>query len=735
MLKKNTKISLLRCSVIHSISGRIRIGCLAIKYLCDYEDKIKTQLQSIKGIKTITISIITKNILIHYNHKLITQEEIIEIVEDAISAYSLAAYKFEREEKDKLMVKERSLQEEPVSEIVKRIITTTGALAYSFIGPKRNTAAGSVLGRFTTAPAITSIFLSAPFIKSGLGSIKSSLRPNADALTATSILTSLLAGKDISALMIILLSDIAELLTSYTMAKTRNSIKDMLSLGEEYVWKQTEEGTVRKSKIEEIKKDDLIVVHTGEKICVDGKVISGEAVVDQAAVTGEFMPSIKRKGDQVFAGTVVKNGTITICTEKAGDDTAVARIIHLVEEASHRKASIQAYADNFSTYLIPFNFILAGITYLTTKSVTRALNMMIIDYSCGVRLSTATAFSAAINTAVRNGVLIKGGNYIEMLSDSDTIILDKTGTLTEGKPNVISIITADESITEKEVVETASAAEETSNHPMAVAVLSKIRQSGWDIPKHGETKVYIAKGVQTNIEENIIRVGSRVFMQENSIDTNIIDDKVNRIISKGESVIYVAKNEKLLGVLGIQDKMRENMKKAINNLRYQGMNDIVLLTGDLNEQAEIVANKMGVDRFEAELLPEDKAKNVLSLQSKGSKVIMVGDGINDAPALAYADVGIAIGGGMTDVAMEASDVTIQADDPMMLPAIVNMSKKTMKIVKQNFGMAIGINTLGLLLGAVGTLPVFWAAVLHNSSTILVVGNSLRLLFYDIERGR
>ncbi|WP_330665089.1 heavy metal translocating P-type ATPase [Tepidibacter sp.] len=731
--KKNKRKPLLKCEVIHSIDGRIRLGCRAFKYLFEQKEEIEKKIQNIKSIKSAKISVVTKNILIYYGGDSINQEEIIGIVEDTISLYSMIAYKGEREDKTKVSVKERSIQEEPVEDILKRIVSTTAVIGYSLFNRKNKVISKGILGKFTTIPAIASIGLSLPIIKSGISSLRNSYRPNADALTATSIITSILAGKDSSALTIILLSDIAELLTSYTMSKTRNSIKDMLSLNEEFVWLQLDDKTVKKVQISSIKKDDLVVVHTGEKICVDGEVISGEAVVDQAAVTGEFMPAIKRKEEKVFAGTVVKNGTITIKTEKAGDDTAVARIIHLVEEASHRKASIQAYADNFSAYLIPFNFILAGITYMVTKSSSRALNMMIIDYSCGVRLSTATAFSAAINTAVRNGILIKGGNYIERLAESDTLILDKTGTLTEGKPQVLSIIPANKDISEKEVIEIAAAAEETSNHPMAIAVLSKLRQSDWDIPVHGKNKVHIARGIETTIGEDKIYAGSKVFMLDNDVDISILEDEVKTLISNGEGIIYVARNNQLVGILGIQDKLRDNMKKAINKLRYQGIDDIALLTGDLKEQAEIVANKMAVDRYEAQLLPEDKAKQVLSIQSKGSKVIMVGDGINDAPALAYSDVGVAIGGGMTDVAMEASDVTIQSDNPMLLPGIVDMSNKTMNIVKQNFGMAIGINTIGLLLGAVGTLPVFWGAVLHNSSTILVIANSLRLLVYDVEK--
>ncbi len=507
----------------------------------------------------------------------------------------------------------------------------------------------------------------------------------------------------------------------------------MIDLNEEFVWKQDENGAVKRISVEDAKVGDKIVVHTGEKICVDGKIISGEAIVDESAVTGEYVPHIKKIGSEVYSGTLVKNGNIVINTERAGDDTVVSRIINLVEDAACNKAKVQDYADKFSNYLIPFNFFLAGATYLATKSATRALNMMVIDYSCGIKLSTATAFSATINNAVKNGILIKGGNYIEALAEADTLILDKTGTLTEGKPEVLDIVTAQD-ITSRELIEIVSAAEETSSHPMASAILSKAKSEGIKIPKHGEVITHIAKGVETNIDEDIIRVGNKTFLKENNIDITLEDEAFN-LKKKGQSIVYVAQNEKLLGVIGIQDKMRENMKKSLNNIRYQGVDEILLLTGDIEDQASIVASKVGVDGYEAELLPEDKAKTILKLQSKNSKVIMVGDGINDAPALAYADVGVSLGGGCTDAAIETSDVVIQTDDPMALPAVMNLSKKTMKVVKENFGLVIGINTLGLVFSAAGVLPVFWGAVLHNSSTIFVVSNSIRLLFSKIENKR
>jgi cation-transporting P-type ATPase C len=375
------------------------------------------------------------------------------------------------------------------------------------------------------------------------------------------------------------------------------------------------------------------------------------------------------------------------------------------------------------------------MVYAITRNFSRALNMLIIDYSCGVRLSTATALSATICTAARNGILVKGGNYLEILAEADTLIMDKTGTLTEGRPQVTSIIPTESKILPQTVVEFAAAAEETSTHPMAVAVLEKARRSGWTVPAHRDTRVHVARGVETHVNGDEIRVGSRRYMQECGVDLHSAEEAVSKLVRRGENVIYVARNGSLLGVLGIEDVLRENMKKALNRLRNSGIDDIVLLTGDVEQHAEIVAARMSMDRFKAEVLPEDKAETVLQLQSKGVRVVMVGDGVNDAPALAYADVGIAMGGTRTDIAMEAADITIAGDDPLMIPATINLASKTMRIVRENFAVSIGVNTLGLVLASIGVLPVFWSAVIHNACTVAVVGNSSRLLFHDIEKSR
>ena len=720
---------LLDCKILHEIRGRIRIKSKALKYLGIHKEEITKQLMQVHYIQSVEISSITGTILVYFDNFSLAGENLISLLQNTLNTYLVDIYKNEKKQISNKYVIERRLQEESPQEIIKNI----GAAVLLLLLPNPKTKLTGIR-RLFNYKTLSTVSLALPVLKNGIYSLIQNKRPNADTLSSTAIVSSIILGSERTALTIMILEKFAELLTVYTMKKTRGVIKDMLSVGENYVWKQSDDGnTAKKVPIEEISKGDFILVQTGEKISVDGTIEKGEAIIDQSAITGEYMPVTKKAGEEVFAGTLLKSGNITVKAEKVGDDRTASRIIKLVEDAAFNKADIQSYADTFSAQLIPLNFLLAGIVYVSTKNLQKALSMLVIDYSCGIRLSTATAFSASINTAAKNGILIKGSNYLEELSKSDTVIFDKTGTITEGKPKIQTLKTFGKNMKDNRMLALAAAAEETSSHPLASAILNEIKNRGLKIPKHKESVIKVARGIETFVNKDIIRVGSLKYMEENDISLEVASDIVKGMQNRGEIVIYVAKNNDLIGVIGVSDPPRENIKKAMNRLRNQGIDDIVLLTGDLRQQAETIASRMSMDRYESELLPEDKAKDILKFRSIGSKVIMIGDGINDAPALSYANVGIALGSSRTDIAMEAADVTITSDDPLLIPGVIGLAKNTVKIIKQNFAMAIGINSFALVLGATGLLPAIYSSILHNSITILVVGNSLRLLKYDVNK--
>ena len=573
------------------------------------------------------------------------------------------------------------------------------------------------------------LFVARKFIASGVRSLVIERQPNADTLTTTAVVASILGGKPESSLTLLALSNFAEMLTTYTAERARKHISTLLRLDQQYVWKIEEGNHEVRVAVQSLKTGDRIGVHLGEKICVDGRVLAGAAAVDQSSITGEYIPAEKSEGDYVYAGTVLQNGFLEIVVEKMGDDTAVARIVHMVEEAQARRAPVQNFADRMSNMLVPISFIAAGLVYGATKDWQRVLNMLFIDFSCGLKLSTATAISAAIGRAASRGVLVKGGNYVEALAGIDTIVLDKTGTITIGKPQVVTVKTAS-GVSERELLLLAASAEFHSAHPLACAVLEYVKNQGWLIPPHSSTETIVARGIVAEVPDfeeicgGRVLVGSRRFMEEYQIDCQLFGDESGA--ERGFNLVYVARGKALLGVLVVSDPIRPNMKKAINRLRRQGVDEVVMITGDTEPVANHVATVLDIDGYHAEVLPEDKATLVNKLRRR-SQVLMVGDGVNDAPALAFADVGVAMGGRRTDIAVESAAITINSEDPLVLSEVVTLGKQTMKIVQQNFTATIAVNTAAMLLGAIGRTNPMISALIHNAATIGVVLNSARIL--------
>lgn len=728
----SSQAPLLKCFVAHRIPGRVRLVCRAVRYLSAEQVDLENHFSQLRGVRAQRMSCAASSVVISYDPAATSEEELLESVESLIQIHSLSALRAAREERNRLRVTERDLHEETLPAMLARAGVAGALLVGSWLF--RRAAPATLLGRVLAPTGFGALALAVPIFRSGLGALVRTFLPNADTLSALAIASSVASGRAGSALTVLLLHDLAESLTAYTMGQTRNAIRDMLSVDGEEAWLSADGrlgSPLRRVPVSELRPGSFIVVHTGEKVVADGEVVAGRLLVDQSSITGEFGPVPREAGGKVFAGTVAVDGTAAVRVESVGEGTAVSRIIRMVEDAEGKKAEIQTYADRFSSALVPVNITLALAVFLGTRDVNRALNMLVIDYSCGIRLSTAAALSAAISTAARNGVLVKGGGALQALTEADTLILDKTGTLTEGKPRVTSIATVSSALSREEVLALAAAAEETSRHPMANAILSQLRRVGGAIPRHREIHTVVGRGVWTKVGRAVVRVGSKRFLNEAGIHTHPMREQASRLFANGESVIYVARGPEIVGLIGIRDPLRENMKKALNRLRLAGVDDILLLTGDQEQQADVVARRLGLDGFESELMPEDKAKAILRLQAAGNGVVMVGDGVNDAPGLAYADVGIALGQTRTDVAMEAADITIAGDNAMLLPATYGLARHTMDVIRQNFFVSVGVNTVGLLLGGLGLIPVIVGATLHNASTILVVGNSLRIFLYDM----
>ena len=574
------------------------------------------------------------------------------------------------------------------------------------------------------------LYIARNFIKNGVTGLVRDNRPNADTLTATAVIASVLAGKPESSLSLLALSNGAEMLTSYAAEKARGHISGLLN--QPYVW-LVDNGVERKVSVKEIKAGDIIAAHTGEKICIDGQVLSGTAAINQASITGESAPAMKKKGLPVYAGSVVEAGEVVIKVEKVGKDTSLAHVVHLVEEAQTRRAPVQNFADTMANLLVPISFLGAAIVYGATRDWQRVLNLLFIDFSCGLKLSTATAISAAIGAAAKQGILVKGGNYIEALADTDTVVLDKTGTITVGVPQVSAIVTAS-GVEEKEILLLAASAEHHSVHPLAVAIQKYVKDKSWTVPQHKSSKTIVARGMTAVVPDfegfrgGDVLVGSAKLMKERKV---VGMDQIT-IENLTMGYIYVARDGKLLGAIGIMDPIRPLMKKTLNQMRRYGVDEVVMLTGDSKTVASEVARDMDIDAYHAEVLPEDKANHVMKLKKRGT-VMMVGDGINDAPALAFAHVGVTLGGRQTDLAAESSAVTIRSEDPSRLIDALQLGRRTMNLIHQNFTATIMVNSAAMLLGALGVITPLWAAVIHNTATLAVVLNSARILAPEKKR--
>ena len=700
--------------IAHKCMGRLRLRCTLSDLSVQKKKQLAQSIMMVEGVRSVAINSITGSILVLHDANPL---DIIDRIIDTVHFFLPP-------------IEEKDAHGETTSEtIVKRLVLSGASLLIHNIFLKRVFPGFRILGTLMNLPGIVSLVLTMPLLNSAKEGWIKTKRPNADFLTITSIIASLFLGNSNSALTIVMLSDIASFMTTYTIERTRKSIKKLLSVEDDYAWLVKENGELERTLTNNVKIDDCVVVHTGEKVTVDGVVVSGTALVDQSSTTGEFLPVMCKEGTAVFAGSIVKSGVMTVRTLKVGDDTVVSRIVNMVENVTTHKAPIQHYADHFSNYLAPLNFIIAAAVYLITKNAQKALKMLVIDYSCGIKLSTATAFSAAIHAGIRQGILIKGGAYLEKLSQANTFIFDKTGTITEGVPQITQALVTDSTKDEDYLVAIACATEETSMHPLAGAVLAYGKQKNVTIPTHGEIQTIVSRGTQTKVGNQQVRVGNSSFMRENNVK---ITEEAMQFAKKGIA-LYVAVNKKLIGVLIAEDHPRANIRRTFNQLRNKGIDEIAIMTGDTTEQARFIAKRVGADSYEGDLLPKDKAEAVRTFQEQGHHVVMVGDGINDAPALAYADVGISLGSKSTDVAMETSDIIIGRNDPMLIAKIRTISEKTMSIVKQNFSLVIVINTLGLICGATSNISVFLSAMLHNTSTIIVVANSFRLLF-DREEG-
>jgi cation-transporting P-type ATPase C len=585
-------------------------------------------------------------------------------------------------------------------------------------------------GGGSVAATTVTIFTGYPFFRGAARSLLGRQAGGTDALVTAATVASLLLRENVVALTVLWLLNVGEFLAELTLRRTRRAIRDLIALAEDRVWLVGEDGEVE-ARLRDLRVGDRVAVYTHAKIPVDGEVVAGEALVDQAAVTGESMPVHADTGDEVYAGTVVVQGALTVLAARVGSDTAVGRIVQRVEAAQADRAPIQTLADRFSRRFVPFSFALAAGTYLVTCDARRNMTMLLVACPCAAGLSTPTAMSASIGNGARRGTLIKGGTYLEGAGRVNAVVFDKTGTLTVGRPLVTNVVALTDEHAPEQVLSLAASSEIHARHPLGQALIRHTEEQHIEIPVHEQCEVLIGLGMRADLQGNRLLVGSRRLMQTSGVP---VDDQaaewIGRFAGQGEIVICVAYNSRLIGVVGITDVLREDSLEVVQSLRALGVGRIVMITGDTPRTARAAAQSLDIDDYYAEALSETKVEVVQALQAAGHVVAVVGDGANDAPALALADIGIAMGASGTDVAIETADITLAGDLRELVASVITLGRRTLRVVRQNYGLAIGVNTVGLLVSALGTLSPVLAAVLHNASSVAVVLNSSRPARYD-----
>lgn len=550
---------------------------------------------------------------------------------------------------------------------------------------------------------------------------------NVSVLDAVAITVSLIRGDFETASSVMFLLKIGEILEEWTHKKSVSDLANTMSLGIEKVWlknRNHEEVLVSANKVNV---GDKIVLRTSNMIPLDGEVIDGGVTVNQSAITGESVAVNKTVGSRVYAGTVVESGECIIKVTQINGQGKYDRIVKMIEDSEKLKSSLESKASNLADRLVPFSLFGTIFTYAITRNVTKALSILMVDYSCALKLTMPVAVLSAINECSNYNATVKGGKYLEALSKANVIVFDKTGTLTNAQPKVADIITFGNN-DKAEMLRLAACLEEHFPHSVANAVVNEAKARGLDhAEQHSKVEYIVAHGISSLVGDEKVVVGSYhfVFEDENCTVPQDEQDKFNTIPNE-YSHLYMAVNRTLVAVICIEDPIKDNVKQTLDDLRTNGIDKIVMMTGDSERTAKAVAEKLGIDEYYAEVMPEDKAMFIEKMQTDGNSVIMVGDGINDSPALSKADVGIAISSGAA-IAREIADITVSSDDLNSLVTLKEISNLLMARIRSNYRSIMSFNTALIVLGVVGVIPPTTSAFLHNASTLAFTLKSMTKL--------
>ncbi|NMH69001.1 copper-translocating P-type ATPase [Bacillus sp. RO3] len=721
---------------------------------------VEKATNKLDGVKESSVNMATEKMVIEYDPAVVSVADIQHAVSDA--GYEVHEDIEEEDSRDE----DRDKKEQHIKRMWKRFwvsaVFTVPLLLVSMghmfgmplpraIDPMMNASGFALFQLVLTIPVM---YMGKPFFTVGFKTL-AKRHPNMDSLvalgTSAAFFYSLFAtifimagnesyAQDLyyeSAAVILTLITLGKYFEALSKGKTSEAIKKLMGLAPKTAT-VVRDGKEVEISVESVEPGDIIIVKPGEKMPVDGIVLEGKTSVDEAMLTGESIPVEKTPGSTVIGASINQNGTIRYEATKVGKDTALSQIIKLVEEAQGSKAPIAKMADIISGYFVPIVIVLSILSglawYMAGESglfaFTIAISILVIACPCALGLATPTAIMVGTGKGAENGVLIKSGGALETTHKVETVVFDKTGTITEGKPRVTDIVTVEE-VSEEELLTVAASAEKGSEHPLGEAIVREADERGLPLRKTDFFNAVTGHGIEVTIEGEDVLLGNRRHMDDNDVELGEWTEISDRLAAEGKTPMYIAVEEEIKGIIAVADTVKETSFKAIEKLHRMGI-EVAMITGDNKRTAEAIAKQVGIDRVLSEVLPEDKANEVKKLQEEGRKVAMVGDGINDAPALAQADIGIAIGSG-TDVAMESADIVLMRSDLMDVPTAVELSKATIRNIKQNLFWAFAYNILGIPI-AMGILYLFGGPLLNpmiagaamSFSSVSVLLNALRL---------
>ena len=571
--------------------------------------------------------------------------------------------------------------------------------------------------------------------RAGLMALRNRMPLDMNVLMIIAVVGAVYLGEYSEAATVAVLFSVGKMLEVYSMDKTRQSIRSLMDLTPTaaLVKRNGEEISIA---IEEVLVGDIMIIKPGTKIAVDGKVVNGISAVNQAPITGESLPVTKEAGAQVYAGTINEEGYLEIEVTNRIGDTTLDRIIELVEEAQAQKAPSQRFVDVFARYYTPIVILLAlGIAFIPPLLLGQAfhdwfyrgISLLVVSCPCALVISTPVSIVSAIGNAARHGILIKGGAYLEMAGGLKAIAFDKTGTLTAGTPEVVAIESFG-TLTQQALLRLAASVEVASEHPLAQAIVNKAQLEKVDLGLQTDFVSVTGQGVQASVDGKIVYVGKpKYILEQLGIPGGELQSRINHFEKQGQTTVLIAGTDRVQGLIAIADTVRKESRNVISHLKEIGMQDVIMLTGDNKQTAAHIAADLQIAEFHADLLPEDKVNAVKKLLQKYGQVAMVGDGINDAPALATATVGIAMGGAGTDTALETADIVLMADDLQMLPYSMSLSRKTLTIIKQNIWFSLIVKLIAIALVFPGWLTLWIAVMADTGAALVVIFNGMRLL--------